>query len=393
MSGQVAYGKNYFPRLKEEKKLWRYLDRGAHLILLAPRRFGKTSLLRALEKSPKEDYVFLYTIVQSCETEHEYYKRIIEQFYETDFVSNLQKATHQGKDFIVNAIKSINKITIADTGIALNSSDQRITHNDLVKVINSLSLDKKLIIILDEYPDVVEKISRLQGHEAATQLLTHTRELCQDAQLNQRVQFIFTGSIGLDTLANRLQLSNLINDRDKVKLSPASRDEAIAFIQFLIKKNNSNMQLSAQSIDYFLEKVQWPVLYYLEILWERLEDYCEEHGIEQPNPHDINIAYDTLFDQDYRSNFNHWAERLKRLESKEQTLAKAILSHTAQHDYLTLDAYTNIIEAQQYQDINPHYVMDCLEHDGYLYESEARRYRFTSPILKDWWNRYADRTL
>jgi hypothetical protein len=53
----------------------------------------------------------------------------------------------------------------------------------------------------------------------------------------------------------------------------------------------------------------------------------------------------------------------------------------------------NICQEEKYQNINHHYVMDCLEHDGYLFESQPKVYRFTSPILKDWWNRYTDRTL
>jgi len=393
MSGQVAYGENYFPRPKEEAKIWRYLDRGSHLILLAPRRFGKTSLLRSLERSPKEGYVFLYTIVHSCETEHDYYKRIIEQLYDTDFVSNLQKATKQGRSFILNAIRSIDNIQIADTGITLSNNKQHITHKDLVKVINTLSIEKKLIIILDEYPDVVEKISRIKGHQAATQFLTHARELCQDTQLNKKVQFIFTGSIGLDTLANRLKLSNLINDRDKLKLSPLTSTQAIEFIHFLTRKNKSTLQFTTDSIDYFLQKVEWLILYYLEILWERLEDHCDENNIITPSNKDIDLAYESLFEQHYRSNFNHWAERLQRFEKTEQILAKALLDHVAKKGQITLNEYINISQEKKYQAINPHYVMDCLEHDGYIFETQETIYQFTSPILKDWWNRYADRTL
>ena len=65
MSGQVVFGEKYFEREKEQQQVWRYLDRGAHIILSAPSRSGKTSMLRHLEQNPKEDYIFLYTMVQS----------------------------------------------------------------------------------------------------------------------------------------------------------------------------------------------------------------------------------------------------------------------------------------------------------------------------------------
>lgn len=393
MAGQVARGDNYFKRQKEEGKVWRYLDKGAHLILLAPRRFGKTSLLRALEESPNEGYVFLYVMVQSCETEHEYYQRIIEKLYDTDFVSNLKKACKQGKEYIANAIASVDSINVADTGITLSAKDQPITHKDLSKVINTLSLNKKLVIVLDEYPDVVETINQKQGQQAAKQFLSHARELCQDSQLNQQVQFIFTGSIGLDTLAHRLNLSNLINDREKLQLSTPNKEQAVKFIHFLNHKGRDTLQLTEGSINYLLQKIERPVLYYIEILWERLEDHCYEHDIETPTTDDIDSAYEALFTQAYRSNFNHWAERLKRLKTTEQKLAKALLDYVAQKEHISLNEYTNITQEAQYQSINAHYVMNCLEHDGYLFERPAQTYRFTSPILKDWWKRYADRTL
>lgn len=391
MSGQVATGKNYFPRPKEEAKVWRYLERGAHLILLAPRRFGKTSLLRSLEKTPKEGYVFLYCMVQSCETEHDFYKRILEQLYDTDFVGNLHKATQKSKDFITNAIRSIDKITVGDTGIKLKQNGLSISHNDLITVIKSLSLEQKMVIVLDEYPDVVEKISLQQGHEAVKRFLSHTRELCQDTQLNRHVQFIFTGSIGLDTLANRLQLSNLINDREKLSLSPLTTTQATDFITFITKKNKSSMIFNNEVINYLLKKVEWLILYYIEILWERLEDYCEEMDITHPKTHDVDKAYEKLFSIESRPCFNHWAERLQRLEKNEQQFAKELLGHTATKGQITLTQYLNVCE--EFNTVNTNYVMDCLEHDGYLFESEPTVYQFTSPILKDWWNRYANRTL
>lgn len=390
MSGQVAMGENYFPRPEEEAKVWRYLNRGSHLILLAPRRFGKTSLLRAIEKNPRKGYVFLYCMVQSCKTEHDIYKRILEALHETDFVSNLQKAARKGKNYIVKAINTIKCISIGETGIKLNKNHDRVTHQDIINAIDHLSLDQKLIIILDEYPDVVEEISSQQGHQAARQLLSHTRELCQHEVFNQRAQLIFTGSIGLDTLTTKLQLSSLINDKEKLLLSPLTQKQALEFIRFITNRNNSNITLNESVSRYLLKKVEWLVPYYIEILWERLEDHCDSQDIIDPGTSDIDTAYEALFTPGY-AHFNHWVDRLRRFNTDERKLAKEILGYTATHGQITRNQYNNIYE--KHTSINTHYIIDCLVHDGYLFESQERIYQFTSPILKDWWNRYANRTL
>ncbi|ALU42970.1 hypothetical protein [Pseudoalteromonas rubra] len=72
MAGQVVRGDKYFPREKDQNKLLRRLRDGSHLLVLAPRRVGKTSMLFYLQDNPPDGYVFLYNIVQSCATEHEY---------------------------------------------------------------------------------------------------------------------------------------------------------------------------------------------------------------------------------------------------------------------------------------------------------------------------------
>jgi hypothetical protein len=219
MSGQVVFGKKYFERHKDQQKIWRYLDRGAHIILLAPRRSGKTSMLRHLEQNPKEEYIFLYTMVQSCTTEQAFYKQIFDQLYDTDFIKNLEKNSQKSKEWLSSILSKIDNISIAGSGIKLTDKTRHITYQDLATVIRKLQLDKKLVIVFDEYPDVIEAIHEDGGLTAVKNFMKNTRTLCQDTSLNEMVQFIFTGSIGLDSLANRLGVSNLINDQEKLSLS------------------------------------------------------------------------------------------------------------------------------------------------------------------------------
>lgn len=393
MSGQVVFGKKYFERHKDQQKIWRYLDRGAHIILLAPRRSGKTSMLRHLEQNPKDDYIFLYTMVQSCTTEQAFYKQIFDQLYDTDFFKNLERANKKGKEFLSSVLSKIDNISIAGSGIKLTDKARHITYQDLATVIRKLQLDKKLVIVFDEYPDVIEAIHEGGGLTAVKNFMKNTRTLCQDTSLNEMVQFIFTGSIGLDSLANRLGVSNLINDQEKLSLSTLSQPNGLAFIDFLCDKNDSELNITPDIALYMLGKVQWLMPYYIEILWERLEDHCLDTENLTPTCSDVDTAYTTLFDQAYRSNFNHWVERLNRLEKSERELAKEFLNLLAQSEQASFNDFFNLSQQEKYQDTNHGYVINCLEHDGYIFESEAKTYRFTSPLLKDWWNRYANRAL
>ncbi len=393
MPGQVVFGDKYFSRPKDEARVWPRLKGGGHLLLLAPRRVGKTSLLRHIENNPQEGYVFLYVMVQSCTTEHAFYKEILEKLYSSEFTKKLDKLNKKGKELIASILNSIKDINLSDVGISFKNSEYKLTASDLANVINALELNQKLIVVLDEYPDVLEKIDKNHGKQAAIDFLSNTRTLCQNTKLTQKVQFIFTGSIGLDTLANRLGSSGLINDRDKVHINPLTRTSALDFITFLENKPGNNFSIDKSVAICLLQKIKWLMPYYIEALWLRLEDLCCDHDIANPTAKDVDEAFELLFHRNYRTTFNHWAERLDRFEKDEAKLAKAILDRLAEDGELSFNEIYNIFQDNNYQHLNGNYILDCLEHDGYLFEHEEKLFKFTSPILKEWWRRYADRTL
>ena len=51
-TGNIVYQENYFPRPKDENKIWRKIESGNHLLLLAPRRVGKSSMIQFLKDQP-----------------------------------------------------------------------------------------------------------------------------------------------------------------------------------------------------------------------------------------------------------------------------------------------------------------------------------------------------
>jgi hypothetical protein len=52
--GQAARGNNYFPRPAITKQIWERIETGANLLLVAPRRVGKSSILFNLLDHPQE---------------------------------------------------------------------------------------------------------------------------------------------------------------------------------------------------------------------------------------------------------------------------------------------------------------------------------------------------
>lgn len=393
MTGQVVYGKKYFPRTKDENKIWRRLKKGSHLLVLAPRRVGKTSLLRNIELNPKDDYVFLYSIVQSCSTEHEYYKTIIENLLQSEFTTRLSKLKSWSQDKFDSLTSSVKGVKLAEAGITFENKDRVLDHTDLKAALQAIDIDKKLILVVDEFPDVLEKVNNQGGHKAAEAFLSGCRTLWQDPLLDQKVQFIFTGSIGLDTLVNKLNLSDLINALITTSVDPLSNAQAIEFLDIIIQNSEEEITLSDDAKQHLLNKVGWLMPYYIELLWISLEDYCCEEEITQATIEQVDKAYEALFEQGYRSYFIHWAERLERLETTERQFAQQLLTKVSEQGSVSPQDIHNLKQDSQFESTHCHYVCDCLEHDGYLFLNSDKRFQFTSPMLKQWWGRYATRRL
>ena len=216
-AGNIAYGKDYFPRPNDERKIWRKIAQGDNLLLLAPRRVGKSSLLHHLKNNPIEGYGLIYNYAQTSTSEVEFYQNLLKDITESDFVKTSTKLSAKFQSWF-NKLK-LNfsfeaKGAKVEAGIKETNFSISVENEIIRKVLlDGLSeTDTILIIAIDEFPDALINIYKVHGETAAIQFLSGIRSLCQNAELNKKVRFIFTGSIGLDTVVKKLQLSNLIND-------------------------------------------------------------------------------------------------------------------------------------------------------------------------------------
>ena len=67
ITGQAAVGDDLFGRTYELQRLWEKLEQGEHILMLAPRRVGKTSLMQELDRVPRENWDVFYADVQRGE--------------------------------------------------------------------------------------------------------------------------------------------------------------------------------------------------------------------------------------------------------------------------------------------------------------------------------------
>ncbi len=67
VTGQTVVGDDLFGREYELGQLWEKLDIGEHLLMLAPRRVGKTSLMMELRRDPRPNWDVVYVDLEDGE--------------------------------------------------------------------------------------------------------------------------------------------------------------------------------------------------------------------------------------------------------------------------------------------------------------------------------------
>jgi predicted AAA+ superfamily ATPase len=70
--GNVAKGDFYFPRLDIEAQIWEELDKGSHILLAAPRRVGKTSVMLSMLENSPADIRCIFKNIQGVQSEESF---------------------------------------------------------------------------------------------------------------------------------------------------------------------------------------------------------------------------------------------------------------------------------------------------------------------------------
>jgi predicted AAA+ superfamily ATPase len=78
ITGDAATGERYFRREHINDEFWREVEKGNHILFVAPRRVGKTSIMKDLADNPKGGYNCIYQNIEGVKTRNEFYRRLFE---------------------------------------------------------------------------------------------------------------------------------------------------------------------------------------------------------------------------------------------------------------------------------------------------------------------------
>lgn len=387
-TGQAVRGSDFFPRPREVQRLWKAVLSGGHILLAAPRRVGKTSLVEHLRENPFDDYHFVYLIVESVNDNETFFRKLYTALFDAN-ASDVGQMLKKTKDLLLH---SIQKIGVAGVNLEINHNNISWYEQFLYYVEKLVATEKfentHLVIVIDEFPQIVANIAQYQGKESAIHFLQENRELRHRPSFHNKVQFIYTGSIGLEHIVATLGVSKTINDIEKVTVEAMAGEDARALIQAIVQDPTYDIDaqlFTDDIITHILQKVQWLIPFYIQLLLKALDNNFLGISPDALTTEHINTAFHAMLSQ--RNHFEHWVERLQQaFHQEEYRYAKQVLNNLS-YEGATMDKnqlYDMSME-HNVQEVYRH-IVNALEHDGYIAEEQGL-YRFTSPVVQAWWKK------
>ncbi|MGZ8250408.1 hypothetical protein [Methylomagnum sp.] len=338
---------SYHPLPDIIERLSRHLSDGENAVLTGHRHIGKTLLMQHLEENAPDSFVPTYLIVESVDTVNEFYRKLVAHLSD-NFISRWEKAGRGVGAWFRNLLES-------------------------------LEPERPIVLMLDEFPQVIENIrdDKDGGEAEVKRLLTTQREFRQEPRFKDKIRFVYAGSIGLQNVVEGLGFTKHINDLREVKMRPFRRDEAEAYLDGLLRRRSLTAAPDIAAL--ILDRIDWLAPFFISLL-------VDELSLSPIAAAHIDAAFAASLR--HRNHFEHWHRRLRppALKQEEYRFCKALLNSTADPAKSGSDQgeIYNLAVAHGVEDEVPR-LLNILQHDGYLVRDERNRYRFVSPVIRAWW--------
>ena len=285
--GKLAEGKEFTNREQETKTLIENFDAGINTIIISPRRWGKSSLVKhATEKLKRKDknVLVIYIDLFNLKTEDEFYKVLLNKV--------IQSTTQKWKTFIQNSgqffkglipVISYSPIPDSEFSMSLNWEEVSKSPAEVLNLPEEICRKKKykMVICIDEFQNISffrDPLGFQKKLRAAWQKHHHV-VYCLYGSKEHMMQEVFNDhSMPFYRFGTIMNLQKIKKDK---------------WITFIVKRFRETGKLIEPENAHYIIELSENHPYYVQQLaklsWMRTEDNCQKENID--------LAMDQLLDQ------------------------------------------------------------------------------------------------
>lgn len=182
----IAQGKAFYDRVEERKKLKQNIDLCIHTVLIAPRRFGKTSLMTQVLHENKIDNIWIDFMTITSKEEMQ--KKLLQKI--GGIVAKIAPTTKKLKALAFRYFENLKpEIIFSLPGVTLTLNPRDFSKQNIIDALINLDklakdVNKRIVVVCDEFQEIlrIDENNTLQGS------IRHAAERAKN------VTYLFSGS-------------------------------------------------------------------------------------------------------------------------------------------------------------------------------------------------------
>ncbi|NQU67364.1 MAG: hypothetical protein HQ510_05420 [Candidatus Marinimicrobia bacterium] len=393
--GGIAQDDDFFFREEFIADLWDIL-RKDHILLLASRRMGKSSVMNQMLHNPKNDVLPVKLNVEDINNSGDFLLKLIGaiQEHQEDFFKKILTKTWQ---LIKNILGQIDTISLYDLQVKLRKSDDWKSNwqqrgNELIEVLENSQ--KKLLIILDELPDMIIEMKKHHPQDVIP-FLHFFRRVRQKEDTN--IRWLVGGSVNIRGTLEQMNQVKLINDFKFEFLQPFTADEVTIFMTCMME--DRKVIFDENVIPKTLVLLGSPIPVFLQMFTQELYRYWRKHQKVLTTDSVDQVFNESLLGEVAKDKLHHNRDRIELYyPEKQKTPAYKILTEISRsetgitkrqlkHFYYQHAGKQVTLETEVKPDADFDQLMYFLQTDFYIEEMANGKYDFSSHLLKLWWKK------
>jgi uncharacterized protein len=393
--GNWVEGSRFWDRESDTELLVEKLDEGAHILLVAQRRMGKTSLLKEIKRQLSDRYTCLFVDLQKASTAED---AIVEVSLALKPYKSLWNKTKDLFSNVLNKLaESIEEVNLGEIGIKLRAG---LTSANWVEKGDSLlsilaESELPVLLLIDEVPLMVNRMLKGENFRITPERKAKVDEFMSWLRKNSlehqgKIRIVLSGSIGFEPILHQAGLSATINNFQPFDLKPWNERTATGCLQALAAEYGIQFKNDAEA--EMVRRLGCCIPHHVQMFFTHVYDRCKRRGRMEFYPDEVNDIYESeMLGIRGHAELTHYEERLKLVLGPELfTLALEMLTETAVTGCLTRESLAALQKGCEFGERNvqdaSEEILRVLEHDGYIKAGKGE-FLFESYLLQDWWKK------
>ncbi len=370
-----------------------------NVLLTAPRRMGKTSVMYYLLDNPENETLAIHLNVEFVETPADFFINLIDAIneHQPDYVREYLSKSWK---FLQKIWNHFEEISFFDFKINLRKAEnwEKSWKERGRELIDHIENGKEnILVIIDELPDMILNMKRTSPDELEA-FLHYFRKVRLAPK--SRMRWLVGGSVNIRGTLESMGLIKLINDFKTEILPPFTPDEVRKFMIENLSKRK--VEYHSGVVVRTLELLGEPIPFFLQLLTQELYRHWKRTGRNPVTTKTLDQVFNkSLLGEQAKDKLQHFYGRIRNYYPEElKEPAYLILDHISLgKDGLSRKALLNLFrferekmsiplsESQIKQDFD--HLIYLLQSDFYIDELKSGAgYDFSSRLLKLWWRKF-----